>query len=194
MHKGRLETFTDGVIAILITIMVLDLRAPAHSTWATLFDERQRFVMYALSFTFLAIYWNNHHHMFQAVEKIDGSVLWASMHLLFWLSITPFVTQMVGHEITTVSVAAYGFVLLLSGIAYYILVQTLLNANGRHSHFAKALGNDLKGKISPMIYAIAILLSFVAPYLSCVLYFAVACMWLVPDKRFIRKEDHPEHP
>ena len=198
MHKGRLEAFTDAVIAIIITIMVLELRPPDTPYWSDLFALWPKFLFYALSFTFLGIYWNNHHHMFQSVEKINGAVLWATMHLLFWLSLTPFVTEWLGKiengHLSTAPVAAYGAILLLSAIAYYILVQTLLGANGRNSHFAKALGNDLKGKISPLIYAIGIALSFFAPIVSCILYGLVACIWFVPDKRFVHKEAEPEHP
>src|SRR4051812_49350131 len=167
MHKGRLEAFTDAVIAIILTIMVLDLRV-GEPSWSGLWSERGHFLSYALSFVFLAIYWNNHHHMFQSVEKVDGSVLWANMHLLFCLSLTPFVTSWLGDgHLTTFAVACYGIDLFLSGIAYYILVRTLLRANGENSRFAKAIGNDLKGKISPILYVIGITLAFVWPPGAC---------------------------
>ena len=197
MHKGRLEAFTDAVIAIIMTIMVLELRPPHLNhmpTWADLGELRGVFLSYLLSFVFLAIYWNNHHHMFQSVEKIDGGVLWANMHLLLWLSLTVFVTAWLGEGgLSTTPVACYGIVLFFSGVAYYILVQALLKANGRNSHFAKALGSDTKGKISPLIYLVAIAFAFFLPIVSCILYAAVAAMWLVPDKRFVRKELPAEH-
>ena len=194
MHKGRLEAFTDAVIAIILTIMVLELRPPAHAEWSALWAMRGTFLSYLLSFVFLAIYWNNHHHMFHSIEKIDGGVLWANMHLLFWLSLTVFVTAWLGEGgLSTTSVACYGIVLFFSGVAYYILVQALLRANGRDSCFAKALGSDFKGKISPLIYAVAIALSFFVPIVSCILYALVACIWLVPDKRFVRESVNSEH-
>lgn len=191
MHKGRLEAFTDAVIAIIMTIMVLELRPPEHPTLAALAGIAPTFAWYLLSFVFLAIYWNNHHHMFQAVERVNGGVLWANMHLLFWLSLTPFATAWLGDRFSADSAASYGIVLLLSAIAYYILVQALLKANGKNSHFAKALGNDLKGKISPVIYAVGIVMAFVSPAISCALYVLVALMWLVPDKRFEHKLPDP---
>jgi uncharacterized membrane protein len=188
MHKGRLEAFTDAVIAIILTIMVLELRPPeAPHTFAVLLHEAPKYYSYALSFVFLGIYWNNHHHMFQSVERVNGAVLWANTHLLFWLSLTPFATAWLGEHFMSDSAAAYGVVLLLSAIAYYILVRTLIKANGKNSRFVKALGNNFKGKISPIIYAIAIALAFIWPPGSCALYVAVTLMWLVPDRRFEHK-------
>jgi uncharacterized membrane protein len=194
MHKGRLEAFTDAVIAIILTIMVLELKRPGTDTLAALAVRAPQLSTYALSFVFLAIYWNNHHHMFQSVEKINGSVLWANMHLLFWLSLIPFATDWMGENLrSSIPVAIYGLDLLLCGIAYFILSRVLIKANGSDSHFAKALGNDAKGKISPVIYAIAIGVAFVWPLGSLILYFSVACMWLIPDRRFERMV-HEEEP
>jgi uncharacterized membrane protein len=184
MSKDRLEAFSDGVIAILITIMVLELRAPQQASWSALIPLLPVFLSYVLSFVFLGIYWNNHHHLLQAIEHVDGRVLWANMHLLFWLSFTPFVTAWMGeNQFAAQPVALYGIVLLLSAIAYYILTQALLALHGRDSVLATALGRDVKGKISPVIYLVAILVSFVAAWLSCALYVLVAIMWLIPDRR-----------
>jgi len=193
MHKGRLEAFTDAVIAIILTIMVLEFRAPSEASFAALSREWLTFVAYGLSFVFLAIYWNNHHHMLQLVERVNGSVLWANMHLLFWLSFTPFVTKWMSEtDLSKPAVATYGIVLLLSAIAYYILQSTLLKANGAHSRFARALGSDYKGKISPLLYVVAVIFAYIYPYFSCCLYVLVALIWLVPDKRFERAHDHGE--
>jgi uncharacterized membrane protein len=196
MHKGRLEAFTDAVIAIILTIMVLDLRAPEKPTLASLGAEAPHFISYALSFVFLAIYWNNHHHMFQSVEKINGAALWASMHLLFWLSLVPFTTAWLAQSQTAIPVAIYGMDLILCGIAYYILTRVLIRVNGTNSRFAKALGNDIKGKISPVIYGVGIGVAFVWPSGSCILYAAVAAMWLIPDRRFEGNDEtyHSQEP
>ena len=184
MHKGRLEAFSDGVIAILITIMVLELKIPHESNLAALLPLLPKFLSYTLSFIYLGIYWNNHHHLLQAIEHVDGRVLWANMHLLFWLSFTPFVTAWMGeNQFAAQPVALYGIVLLLSAIAYFILTRTLLRLHGGDSVLAVALGRDVKGKISPVIYLVAILVSFVAAWLSCALYVLVAIMWLIPDRR-----------
>jgi uncharacterized membrane protein len=184
MRKDRLEAFSDGVIAILITIMVLELRAPQQATWAALIPILPAFLSYVLSFVFLGIYWNNHHHLLQAIERVDGRVLWANMHLLFWLSLIPFVTAWMGeNRFAAQPVALYGIVLLLAAIAYTILTRTLLALHGQDSVLATALGRDVKGKISPFIYLTAILVSFVAAWLACILYALVAIMWLVPDTR-----------
>jgi len=184
MSKDRLEAFSDGVIAILITIMVLELRAPQQASWSALIPLLPVFLSYVLSFVFLGIYWNNHHHLLQAIEHVDGRVLWANMHLLFWLSFTPFVTAWMGeNQFAAQPVALYGIALLLSAIAYYILTRALLRLHGRDSVLAIALGRDVKGKISPVIYLVAILVSFVAAWLACALYVLVAIMWLIPDRR-----------
>jgi uncharacterized membrane protein len=187
MHKGRLEAFTDAIIAIIMTLMVLELKSPATSSWSSLYELYPQFAGYALSFTFMAIYWNNHHHMMQSVKVVDGRVLWSNNFLLFWLSAIPFVTEWVGKSCyAQAPVASYGAVLLLCGTAYYILTRALLRANGPHSAFARSLGSDFKGKASVVVYAIAIGLSWWEPRVSCGLYVLVALYWLVPDKRFER--------
>jgi uncharacterized membrane protein len=184
MSKGRLEAFSDGVFAIIITIMVLDLRAPASASPHSLIPLTPIFLSYAISFLFVAIYWNNHHHMLQASKHVDGRVLWANLHLLFWLSLVPFVTAWMGaNHFATWPVAAYGLILLMSGTAYYILSRFLIVLHGSDSVLAAALGRDSKGKASLVIYLVAILLAFVHPGLACGLYVLVAIMWLVPDRR-----------
>ena len=184
MSKTRLEAFSDGVLAVIITIMVLEMKVPHGSDWQSLQPLLPVFLSYVLSFVFLGIYWNNHHHLLQAIEHVDGQVLWANMHLLFWLSFTPFVTAWMGeNQFAAQPVALYGIVLLLSAIAYYILTRALLALHGRDSVLAVALGRDIKGKISPVIYLVAILVSFVAAWLSCALYVLVAIIWLIPDRR-----------
>jgi uncharacterized membrane protein len=184
MSKDRLEAFSDGAIAIIITIMVLELRAPAQATWAVLLPLWPVFLSYVLSFVFLGIYWNNHHHLLQAIDHVDGLVLWANMHLLFWLSLIPFVTAWMGeNRFGAQPVALYGIVMLLSAVAYFILTKTLLALHGQDSVLATALGGDFKGKISPAVYLVAIPLCFVAAWIACGLYVLVAVMWLVPDRR-----------
>lgn len=185
MHKGRLEAFSDAVIAIVMTIMVLELRPPHSVSAETLRPLVPVFAAYVLSFIFLAIYWNNHHHMLQASKHVNGGVLWANMHLLFWLSLVPFVTAWMGDAgLQSAPVASYGFVLMLCGVAYYILSRCLVRANGEDSAVARALGSDFKGKISVVAYAAAIGLAFLLPAASCLIYLGVALLWLVPDKRF----------
>ena len=187
MTKGRLEAFSDGVIAILITIMVLELHVPHGAFFADLRPVVPTLLSYLLSFVFIAIYWNNHHHLLQAVKHVNGAVLWANMHLLFWLSLIPFVTAWMGeNHFAHVPVAAYGGVLLLCGVAYFILVRTLIALHGRDSAIAVAIGGDFKGLISLVVYAIAIPLAFVSSALAWVLYAAVEILWLVPDRRFER--------
>lgn len=184
MTKGRLEAFSDGVIAIIITIMVLELKVPHGTDPASLLPLMPVFFSYVLSFVFLGIYWNNHHHLLQAIKHVDGRVLWANMHLLFWLSLTPFVTAWMGeNHFASWPVALYGVVLLCSAIAYYILVRVLISVHGPDSVLATAIGGDFKGKISPVVYVVAIVLSFVNPWVACSLYVVVAVMWLVPDRR-----------
>jgi len=184
MSKDRLEAFSDGVIAIIITIMVLELSAPPQSTWTALLPLLPVFLSYVLSFVMLGIYWNNHHHLLQAIERVDGRVLWANMHLLFWLSLTPFVTAWMGeNRFAARPVALYGVVLLLAAVAYFILTRALLALHGRDSVLAAALGRDVKGKVSLAIYLVAILVSFAAAWLACAFYVLVAVMWLVPDRR-----------
>ena len=171
MIKGRLEAFSDGVIAILITIMVLELKAPREAEWAALLPLIPVFLSYVMSFAYLGIYWNNHHHLLQATKQVDGSVLWANLHLLFWLSLVPFVTGWMGEtHFAARPVALYGTVLLLAAVAYSILTRTLIALHGRDSVLASALGRDFKGKLSVAIYAVAILLAFVNSWLACALY------------------------
>jgi uncharacterized membrane protein len=187
MHKGRLEAFSDGVLAIIITIMVLELKAPHGAGALALVPLLPVFFSYVLSFVYLGIYWNNHHHMFQATNRVSGSVLWANLHLLFWLSLFPFVTDWMGeNHFAAVPTALYGAVLLMASIAYFVL-QTVIIAQGREgSLLAKAIGPDLKGKISPILYAIAIATAFFSVAAAQMLYVCVALMWLVPDKRIER--------
>jgi uncharacterized membrane protein len=184
MGKGRLEAFSDGVIAILITIMVLELRPPAGADPAALLPLVPIFLSYVLSFVYLAIYWNNHHHLFQAVQRVNGRVLWMNLHLLFWLSLIPFVTAWMGeNNFAAWPVALYGVVFLLAACAYYLLVRSLLALHEKDSTLVVALGSDFKGKISIVIYAVAVLLAFMIPLLSCALYVLVAVIWFIPDRR-----------
>ena len=195
MTKGRLEAFSDGVIAILITIMVLELKVPHGADFGALRPLVPTLLSYLLSFVFIAIYWNNHHHLMQAVRHVNGAVLWANMHLLFWLSLIPFVTAWMGeNHFAHVPVAAYGAVLLFCGVAYFVLVRTLIALHGRESAVAVAIGSDVKGLVSLAAYAIAIPLAFVSSGLAWALYAAVEILWLVPDRRFERTlADHHGH-
>lgn len=184
MRKGRMEAFSDGVLAIIITIMVLELAVPHEPDLAALLPLAPVFLSYVLSFVFLGIYWNNHHHLLQATENVDGRVLWANLHLLFWLSLIPFVTGWMGeNRFAARPVALYGAVLLFAALAYFLLTRALLAIHGRDSVLATALGRDFKGKLSLVFYAVAIPLSFVAPWLALGLYVLVAIIWLVPDRR-----------
>ncbi|HKW47718.1 MAG TPA: TMEM175 family protein [Gemmatimonadaceae bacterium] len=185
MRKTRLEAFSDGVIAILITIMVLELHAPHGNDWSALGGSIPSLLTYLLSFVFLGIYWNNHHHMLQATEQINGATLWANLHLLFWLSLIPFATGwMDDSRNAAVPTAVYGIVLLLSAIAYTILLRTILAAHsGKNARLAEAIGSDRKGKLSLLFYVAAIPLAFVHPTISDALYVCVALIWLVPDTR-----------
>jgi uncharacterized membrane protein len=189
MTKGRMEAFSDGVFAIIITIMVLEMKVPHGSEWSELRPILPVFISYLLSFVNVAMYWNNHHHMLHAAHKINGTVLWANTHLLFWLSLFPFVTGWMGeNNFTTQPVALYGVISLMAGVAYYLLAHCLTDLHGRNSEFAKALGTDTKGKLSVIIYAIGVGLSFLQPFVGLGLYFLVAVMWFVPDKRFEANE------
>jgi uncharacterized membrane protein len=184
MSKGRLEAFSDGVIAILITIMVLALTVPHEATLVALRPLIPTFLSYALSFVFLGIYWNNHHHLLQATKQVDGRVLWANLHLLFWLSLIPFTTAWMGeNNFAPWPVALYGGVLLFAAIAYFILAHALIALHGSDSALATALGSDFKGKVSIVLYLAAIGLSFVSAGLACAVYVLVAVMWLIPDRR-----------
>jgi uncharacterized membrane protein len=197
MSKGRLEAFSDGVLAIIITIMVLELRAPHDAELEALVPLVPVFLSYLLSFVFVAIYWNNHHHMLQAVHHVTGGVLWANMHLLFWLSLIPFVTHwMGGTHFAAMPVAAYGVVLLLAAFAYTILVRVLIAVHGKESTLAIAVGGDRKGLISLLLYVAAIPAAFVDPRIACALYGIVAVIWLIPDRRIetvIHRQDHHGH-
>jgi uncharacterized membrane protein len=186
MNKARMEAFSDGVMAVIITIMVLELEAPEEATWTALLALRPVLLSYVLSFVFLGIYWSNHHHLLQAVRHVNGRILWANLHLLFWLSLTPFGTAWMGRNFSPLPVAVYGCVLLFAAIAYYILVRALIAQHGAESTIATAVGRDFKGKISPLFYLAGIPLAFYEPRLSCLLYVVVAAMWLVPDKRIER--------
>jgi uncharacterized membrane protein len=184
MSSGRMEAFSDGVFAIIITIMVLELKVPREASWSALLPVGPVFLGYVLSFVFLGIYWSNHHHLLQAVEKVNGRVLWANLHLLFWLSLIPFVTGWMGeNKFAAVPVALYGIVLWLAAIAYFILARALLLIHSKDSLLATALGRDFKGKVSMVIYLLAIPLAFERPWLACALYVLVAVMWLAPDRR-----------
>jgi TMEM175 potassium channel family protein len=184
MTKGRLEAFSDGVLAIIITIMVLELKAPHEATIEALRPLVPVFLSYVLSFVFLGIYWNNHHHLLQAARQVSGRILWANMHLLFWLSLIPFVTAWMGETgFAAWPVAAYGVVMLLAGVAYFILSRVLIAHHGEGSLLARAVGGDVKGKVSLLLYAVAIPLAFVDPRIACGLYVVIAVMWLVPDRR-----------
>ncbi|HTX93150.1 MAG TPA: TMEM175 family protein [Anaerolineales bacterium] len=183
-----MEAFSDGVIAILITIMVLELAVPRGSGLGALRPLIPNLLSYALSFVFLGIYWNNHHHLLQAIHHVDGRVLWANLHLLFWLSLIPFGTGWMGeNNFATWPVAVYGVLLLLAAVAYFILTRTLLALHGRDSVLAAALGSDFKGKVSMLIYAAAIPLAFLRVWLACGLYVLVAILWLIPDRRIEKR-------
>jgi uncharacterized membrane protein len=187
MKKSRLEAFSDGVLAIIITIMVLELRVPHEPTLAALALLWPTLLSYLMSYVFIGIYWNNHHHLWQLVEHVNGPVLWANLHLLLWLSLVPFVTAWMGeNHFAAAPVAIYGVVLLGAGVAYYVMTRVLLASHAHDSLLARALGSDFKGRISVVIYAVAIALAFVLPWLSGLLYATVSVIWLVPDRRVER--------
>lgn len=184
MGKGRLEAFSDGVIAIIITIMVLEMKVPHGADLAVLRPLIPIFLSYVLSFIYLGIYWNNHHHLLQAVRHVNGRILWANLHLLFWLSLIPFVTGWMGeNHFAALPVAFYGIVLLSAALAYFILTRALISHHGKDSALAIAVGKDFKGKISILIYIIALPLSFVNSWIACAMYVIVAALWLIPDLR-----------
>lgn len=188
MSKGRLEAFSDGVLAIIITIMVLEMKVPQGDTWEALKEVSSVFISYILSFVTIGIYWNNHHHMLHASKNVNGAVLWANVHLLFWLSLLPFVTGWMGkNHFTLLPVALYGFILFMAGLAYYILSISLIKLHGKKSTLALAIGKDRKGLLSIVVYGIAIALCWVSPKISLALYALVTGMWLVPDKRIENK-------
>lgn len=184
MSKNRLEAFSDGVLAIIITIMVLELKVPHGDQWQDLSPLIPIFLSYLLSFVYVGIYWNNHHHVFQAVKKVNGRILWANMHLLFWLSLVPFVTAWAGeNHFTELPVAMYGVVLFMAAISYTILMRVLISHHGKDWIVTGAIGKDFKGNISLMIYASAIAIAFWMPMISILLYATVATIWFVPDSR-----------
>src|ERR1043166_633529 len=187
MQKNRLEAFSDGVLAIIITIMVLELKVPHATGVADLEPLLPVFLSYVLSFLYVGIYWNNHHHMFHSTKYVTGGILWANLHLLFWLSLFPFTTAWMGeNHLAPVPTAVYGFVLLMAAIAYYVLQRTIIAQQGPGSVLAAAIGDDCKGKLPPLLYLIAIPLSFVSPWIASGLYLFVALLWLVPDRRIER--------
>jgi uncharacterized membrane protein len=184
MTKGRLEAFSDGVIAIIITIMVLELKVPHGADWAVLAKLLPVFESYVLSFLYVAIYWNNHHHLMHTCHRVDALILWANMHLLFWLSLIPFATGWMGeNNFAKAPTALYGVALFMPALAYYLLQKAIIRSHGAEGALAKALGSDIKGKISPVLYLAAIALAFVAPWASHAIYVVVALMWLIPDQR-----------
>jgi uncharacterized membrane protein len=187
MEKDRLLAFSDGVIAIIITIMVLELKAPHGADWSDLVKLAPVFFSYVLSFAFVAIYWNNHHHLLYTLSRVNGTILWANLHLLFWLSLIPFATAWVGENpFAPVPTAVYGVAFLMPGCAYYLLVRAMLRVEGPQSTLARAVGRDLKGKGSLLVYAAGVALAFIEPRGAIALYVAVALIWLIPDRRIER--------
>jgi len=190
MTKGRLEAFSDGILAVIITIMVLDLKIPSGADLAALDSISLVFASYVLSFVFVGIYWSNHHHLLHATRRVNGRILWANLHLMFWLSLVPFATNWMGGNFPAEwPVAVYGFVLLMAAIAYFILSKSLIKHDGRDSLLSEAVGKDRKGMISILVYALAIGFAFVLPALSIALYVLVAVMWIVPDRRIEDRVD-----
>jgi len=193
MKTTRLEAFSDGVLAIIITIMVLELKVPHAVELAALKPVLPVLLSYVLSFIYLGIYWNNHHHLFQVTEEVSGGILWANLHLLFWLSLFPFTTAWMGeNHLAAIPTAIYGFVLLMAAIAYYLLQRTIIAKEGRESLLAQAVGRDWKGKLSPLLYLAAIPLAFVSPWIAGGLYVFAALLWLIPDPRIEREIEKRE--
>ena len=193
MNTARLEAFSDGVIAVIITIMVLELKVPHGVDLRALAPSLPTFVAYILSFMLVGIYWNNHHHLLHAAERIDGRAMWANLHLLFWLSLVPFTTSWLGeHSTAPLPTSVYGFVMLMSAIAYTLLQNALIACNGNESMLAVATGNDLKGKISALACALGIVAGFFLPWLADVFYAGIAATWFVPDRRIERVEKRPD--
>ena len=191
MKTTRLEAFSDGVIAILITIMVLDLKTPAGHDWTAFASLGSRFWPYILSFVMLGIYWNNHHHLIHMTDRVTGGILWANLHLLFWLSLVPFATSWVGEtELAPLPTAVYGAIMMLAGTAYYLLKTAIIRSQGPRSPLQAALGSDAKGIVSVLMFASAIPIAFAAPRISAAIYVAVALIWLVPDRRIERLDRH----
>lgn len=191
MKTTRLEAFSDGVIAILITIMVLELKIPEGPEWSAIGPVIPRFMTYVLSYMILGIYWNNHHHLLHACDRVSGAMLWANLHLLFWLSLVPFVTGWMDEShFASIPTAAYGGILMMAAIAYTILVRTMIRTHGEQSRIARIIGSDFKGYLSLAFYVAAIPLAFVRPWISHVIYVTVAVIWLVPDRRVERGLEH----
>ncbi len=187
MSKTRVEAFSDGVLAIILTIMVLELKIPHQAHWENLQTLIPAFLSYVLSFVYIGIYWNNHHHLLQAAECVNGKILWANLHLLFWLSLIPFVTGWMGeNHFEALPIALYGVVLFFAGVAYYLLTRSLLKQHGPNSRLAKSIGRDYKGLASIASYAVAVGLAFFVPWVALVLYSGVALLWLIPDRRIER--------
>jgi uncharacterized membrane protein len=193
MKTTRLEAFSDGVLAIIITIMVLELKVPHAAELAALKPVLPVLLSYVLSFIYLGIYWNNHHHLFQATEEVSGAILWANLHLLFWLSLFPFTTAWMGeNHLAAIPTAIYGFVLLMAAIAYYVLQRAIIGREGQESLLAQAIGKDWKGKLSPLLYLTAIPLAFVSSWIAGGLYVFAALLWLIPDPRIEREIEKRE--
>jgi uncharacterized membrane protein len=193
LETNRLEAFSDGVMAIIITIMVLELKVPHGADFATLSPLLPVFLSYVLSFIYVGIYWNNHHHLFKAAKRVSGGILWANLHLLFWLSLFPFTTGWMGeNHVAPLPTAIYGFVLLMAAVAYYLLQWTIIRGEGRRSLLASAIGSDWKGRISPLCYLAAIPLAFVSSWMAAALYAFVAMLWLIPDPRIERELEKRE--
>lgn len=187
MNKNRLEAFSDGVLAIIITIMVLEFKVPEEATYEALMPLIPKFLSYVLSFIYVGIYWNNHHHMMHTVKQVNGKILWANLHLLFWLSLIPFTTAWIGeNHFAPFPMMLYGIVLLMNGLAYWFLQQIIIKSHGENSTLKKAIGNDLKGKSSPILYFTAIVFANFFPMISGAIYIFVALMWLIPDNRIER--------
>lgn len=194
MGKGRLEAFSDGVLAIIITIMVLEMKVPHGDTLDDLMPLLPIFMSYILSFIYIGIYWNNHHHLMQVAHKVSGKVLWSNIHLLFWLSLVPFATAWMGeNHFSKWPVILYGVVLMMAGVAYYILAQCLISIHGKDSALKQALGKDKKGIISIVLYIVGICCTFISPWIGFLIYVVVAAIWFIPDRRIEKKADHEEH-
>jgi uncharacterized membrane protein len=188
MQKNRLEAFSDGVIAIIITIMVLELKIPHGDSFEEIKKIMPKFLSYVLSFIYVAIYWNNHHHLLHTIKRVNGSIMWANIHLLFWLSLIPFVTAWSGeNNFSVLPVATYGLILFMAAVAYYILSKTIIVTHGNDSVLANAIGKDYKGSLSVVFYALAIPIAFYEPYISLAIYVLIALVWLKPDKRIEKK-------
>ena len=187
MSKSRMEAFSDGVIAVIITIMVLEMKSPHGASLAALWPLVPVFLSYVLSFVYIGIYWNNHHHLWHIVDRVNGKLLWANLHLLFWLSLFPFATDWMGeNHFSTWPVAFYGFILMMAGVAYYIMTRSLIKLHGKESDLARAYGKDVKGRISVAIYMVSIFIAFYSSWLSFAMYAVVALIWLRPDPRIER--------